>query len=32
MLDAGGVAPNVVQAKAKVRYAIRARELPECSR
>jgi aminobenzoyl-glutamate utilization protein B len=29
MLDGGGVAPNVVQAKAKVRYAIRARELPE---
>jgi aminobenzoyl-glutamate utilization protein B len=28
MLDAGGVAPNVVQAKAKVRYAVRARELP----
>jgi aminobenzoyl-glutamate utilization protein B len=29
MLDGGGVAPNVVQAKAKVRYAIRARELGE---
>ncbi len=29
MLDGGGVAPNVVQAKATVRYAIRARELPE---
>jgi len=29
MLDGGGVAPNVVQARAKVRYAIRARELPE---
>ena len=29
MLDVGGVAPNVVQARAKVRYAIRARELPE---
>ncbi len=29
MLDGGGVAPNVVQAKAKVRYAVRARELPE---
>ncbi len=29
LLDAGGVAPNVVQATAKVRYAIRARELPE---
>ena len=28
MLDAGGVAPNVVQATAKVRYSIRARELP----
>jgi aminobenzoyl-glutamate utilization protein B len=28
MIDAGGVAPNVVQATAKVRYAIRARELP----
>jgi len=27
MLDGGGVAPNVVQAKAKVRYAIRARDL-----
>ncbi len=27
ILDAGGVAPNVVQAKAKVRYAIRARDL-----
>ena len=29
MLDGGGVAPNVVQARAKVRYLIRARELPE---
>jgi aminobenzoyl-glutamate utilization protein B len=29
LLDTGGVAPNVVQAKAKVRYMIRARELPE---
>jgi aminobenzoyl-glutamate utilization protein B len=29
MLDAGGIAPNVVQASARVRYAIRARELPE---
>src|ERR1700694_2848 len=29
MLDGGGVAPSVVQARAKVRYAIRARELPE---
>src|SRR5262245_27396610 len=28
MIDAGGVAPNVVQAKATVRYAIRARDLP----
>jgi aminobenzoyl-glutamate utilization protein B len=28
-LDAGGIAPNVVQAQAKVRYLIRARELPE---
>ena len=28
MLDGGGVAPNVVQALAKVRYAIRARDLP----
>lgn len=28
-LDAGGVAPNVVQGKAKVRYAIRALTLPE---
>jgi aminobenzoyl-glutamate utilization protein B len=28
MLDAGGIAPNVVQARAKVRYAIRARDLP----
>ncbi len=27
-LDAGGVAPNVVQARAKVRYVIRATELP----
>ncbi|MDX2158626.1 MAG: M20 family metallopeptidase [Hyphomicrobiaceae bacterium] len=27
ILDTGGVAPNVVQAKAKVRYAIRARDL-----
>ncbi|MBU6499826.1 MAG: amidohydrolase [Rhodospirillales bacterium] len=29
MLDGGGIAPNVVQATAKVRYAIRARELGE---
>ncbi len=28
MLDLGGVAPNVVQATAKVRYAVRARDLP----
>jgi aminobenzoyl-glutamate utilization protein B len=28
MLDGGGMAPNVVQAKAKVRYAVRARNLP----
>jgi aminobenzoyl-glutamate utilization protein B len=28
MLDSGGIAPNVVQAFAKVRYAIRARDLP----
>jgi aminobenzoyl-glutamate utilization protein B len=28
ILDAGGVAPNVVQGKAKVRYAIRALTLP----
>ena len=29
LLDAGGVAPNVVQAHAKVRYAVRARDLKE---
>ena len=29
LLDGGGVAPNVVQARAKVRYLIRAHELPE---
>src|SRR5205809_7375049 len=29
MLDSGGIAPNVVQATAKVRYLIRARELGE---
>ena len=29
LIDAGGIAPNVVQAKATVRYLIRARELPE---
>jgi aminobenzoyl-glutamate utilization protein B len=28
MLDAGGIAPNVVQAKARVRYSIRAMDLP----
>jgi aminobenzoyl-glutamate utilization protein B len=28
MIDAGGIAPNVVQAAATVRYAIRARDLP----
>ncbi len=27
-LDAGGIAPNVVQAHARVRYSIRARDLP----
>src|SRR6266702_556357 len=32
MLDAGGIAPNVVQATAKVRYLIRARNLPELNR
>lgn len=31
-LDAGGIAPNVVQATAKVRYLIRARDLPELQR
>jgi aminobenzoyl-glutamate utilization protein B len=31
ILDAGGVAPNVVQAFAKVRYLIRASTLPELS-
>jgi aminobenzoyl-glutamate utilization protein B len=29
LLDAGGVAPNVVQAHAKVRYAVRARDIQE---
>jgi aminobenzoyl-glutamate utilization protein B len=29
LLDAGGVAPNVVQGRAKVRYVVRARELPD---
>ena len=28
MLDSGGVAPNVWSAMAKVRYAVRARDLP----
>ena len=28
LLDGGGIAPNVVQARAKVRYAVRARDLP----
>jgi len=32
LLDAGGIAPNVVQANAKVRYLIRARNLPELNR
>jgi aminobenzoyl-glutamate utilization protein B len=32
ILDAGGIAPNVVQANAKVRYLIRARNLPELNR
>jgi aminobenzoyl-glutamate utilization protein B len=32
VLDAGGIAPNVVQAQAKVRYLIRARNLPELTR
>jgi aminobenzoyl-glutamate utilization protein B len=32
VLDAGGIAPNVVQAFAKVRYLIRARNLPELNR
>jgi aminobenzoyl-glutamate utilization protein B len=32
MLDSGGIAPNVVQAFAKVRYLIRARNLPELNR
>ncbi|MGH7169940.1 MAG: M20 family metallopeptidase [Gemmataceae bacterium] len=32
LLDAGGIAPNVVQATAKVRYLIRARNLPELTR
>src|ERR1700710_1790972 len=32
ILDAGGIAPNVVQAFAKVRYLVRAATLPELSR
>src|ERR1700755_3674347 len=32
VLDTGGIAPNVVQAHAKVRYLIRARNLPELTR
>src|SRR6202048_4716977 len=32
VLDTGGIAPNVGQATAKVRYLIRARELPELTR
>jgi aminobenzoyl-glutamate utilization protein B len=32
LLDAGGIAPNVVQAHAKVRYLVRARNLPELNR
>ena len=32
ILDAGGIAPNVVQAHAKVRYLVRARNLPELTR
>ena len=29
MLETGGIAPNVVQARAKVRYAVRARDITE---
>ena len=29
LLDAGGIAPNVVQAQATVRYLVRSRELPD---
>ncbi len=29
MIDAGGIAPNVVQARARVRYSVRAPELPD---
>ncbi|HZN27902.1 MAG TPA: M20 family metallopeptidase [Xanthobacteraceae bacterium] len=32
ILDSGGIAPNVVQASAKVRYLVRARELPELTK
>ncbi len=32
ILDAGGIAPNVVQARAKVRYLIRAADLPALRR
>src|ERR1700739_4599741 len=32
LLDAGGISPNVVQARAKVRYLIRAGDLPELTR
>jgi aminobenzoyl-glutamate utilization protein B len=32
LIDAGGIAPNVVQASATVRYLVRARELPELQR
>jgi aminobenzoyl-glutamate utilization protein B len=32
ILDAGGLAPNVVQAFAKVRYLVRAKTLPELNR
>jgi len=32
LLDAGGIAPNVVQARATVSYMIRARDLPELTR
>ncbi len=29
MIDGGGIAPNVVQAKARVRYSVRAMDLPQ---
>jgi aminobenzoyl-glutamate utilization protein B len=29
MIDSGGIAPNVVQAKARVRYSVRAMDLPQ---